>query len=129
MVMIKGKKSVAESIVYGTLDILSKQSGDKNSLEIFEKAIDNARPLLEVRPRRIGGATYQVPMEVERVRGNFMAMKWIRDFARSKKGKPMQEKLANEVKDAYNRTGQAVKKREDAHRMAEANKAFSHYRW
>ena len=129
MLMLKGKKSVAESILYGSLDLISKKTGNKNPLEVFEKALDNARPLLEVRPRRIGGATYQVPMEVEKDRGNFMAMMWIRDFARAKKGKPMQEKLSNEIVDAYNKTGGAVKKREDAHKMAEANKAFSHYRW
>jgi len=129
MVMQKGKKSTSESIVYGAIELVLKKTENKNPLEVFEKAIDNARPLLEVRPRRIGGATYQVPMEVERNRGNFMCMMWIRDFARSKKGKPMKEKLAGELLDAYNKTGSAVKKREDTHRMAEANKAFSHYRW
>jgi len=98
-------------------------------MEVFEKAIDNARPLLEVRPRRIGGATYQVPMEVDRSRGSFIAMVWIRDFARGKKGKPMQEKLCDEILEAYKNTGGALKKREDTHRMAEANKAFAHYRW
>jgi len=129
MVMTRGKKSTAEAIVYGALSLASEKAGNKNALELFQKAIDNARPLLEVRPRRIGGATYQVPMEVEKNRGNFTAMKWIRDFARSKKGKPMKEKLANELLDAYNKTGGAIKKREDTHRMAEANKAFSHYKW
>ena len=129
MVMTKGKKSTAESIVYGALEAIEKKTGDKNPLGIFEKAVDNARPLLEVRPRRIGGATYQIPMEVERDRGNFMALKWIRNAARSKKGKPMGVKLATELLDAYNKTGAVIKKREDTHRMAEANKAFSHYRW
>ncbi|MBL7155792.1 MAG: 30S ribosomal protein S7 [Candidatus Omnitrophica bacterium] len=129
MVMKKGKKSLAEGIVYGALDEISKKTGSKNVLEVFQKALENARPLLEVRPRRIGGATYQVPMEVDRNRGNFMAMMWICDFARSKKGKPMKDKLAAELIDAYNKTGGALKKREDIHRMAEANKAFSHYRW
>jgi len=129
MVMLKGKKSTAESIVYGAIELVSKKIQTKNPLEVFEKAVDNARPLLEVRPRRIGGATYQVPMEVEKHRGNFMSMMWIRDFARSKKGKPMKEKLAGELLEAYNRTGSAIKKREDTHRMAESNKAFSHYRW
>lgn len=129
MVMVKGKKSVAESIVYGAFGFISKKIGNSNPLEVFENAIDNARPLLEVRPRRIGGATYQIPMEVERGRGNFMSMMWIRDFARKKKGKPMKEKLAGELMDAYNKTGAALKKREDMHRMAEANKAFSHYKW
>ena len=129
MVMIQGKKSLSEFIVYGALDILAEKSGNKNALEVFEKAIDNSRPLLEVRPRRIGGATYQVPMEVEMSRGNFTAMMWIRDFARSKKGKSMKGKLAAELLDAYNKTGAAIKKREDTHKMAEANKAFSHYKW
>ena len=129
MVMVKGKKSCAETIVYGALEAISKKTGNKNALEVFEKAIDNARPLLEVRPRRIGGATYQVPIEVDRNRGNFMAMMWIRDFARSKKGKAMGEKLSDELVEAFNKAGGAVKKREDTHRMAEANKAFSHYRW
>jgi len=129
MVMICGKKSLAETIVYDALETASKKVGTKNPIEVFEKAIGNTRPLLEVRPRRIGGATYQVPMEVDPSRGNFMAMMWIRDFARSKKGKPMQERLAGELADAFNKTGGAIKKREDTHRMAEANKAFSHYRW
>ena len=129
MVMKKGKKSIAESIVYGAIEDILKKTENKNPIEVFENAIDNVRPLLEVRPRRIGGATYQVPMEVERDRGNFTAMMWIRDFARSKKGKAMKEKLADELIEAYKRTGPAVKKREDTHRMAEANKAFSHYRW
>ncbi|MFH1594429.1 MAG: 30S ribosomal protein S7 [Candidatus Omnitrophota bacterium] len=129
MVMRMGKRSVAERIVYGALDSLTKKTGNKNPLEVFEMALDNARPLLEVRPRRIGGATYQVPMEVERIRGNFIAMKWIRDFARAKKGKPMEDRLADELMDAFNKTGGAIKKKEDTHKMAEANKAFSHYRW
>jgi small subunit ribosomal protein S7 len=129
MVMRMGKKSVAESIVYGAIAAISKKTGDKNPIEVFEKAIENVRPLLEVMPRRIGGATYQVPMEVERSRGNFMAMMWVRDFARAKKGKSMMEKLAEGIMEAYNKTGPAIKKREDTHKMAEANKAFSHYRW
>ena len=129
MIMTCGKRSVAESIVYGAMDILTKKTGSENPAEAFQKAVDNARPMLEVRPRRIGGATYQVPMEVDGNRGNFIAMKWIRDFARAKKGKPMREKLADELADAHNKTGGAVKKKEDTHRMAEANKAFSHYRW
>lgn len=129
MVMLKGKKSTSEAIVYGALDTLKEKAGGKNPVEFFEKAVENVRPLLEVKPRRIGGATYQIPIEVPRNRGNFRAMMWIRDFARSKKGKSMGEKLANELMDAYNKTGQAVKKREETHKMAEANKAFSHYKW
>jgi small subunit ribosomal protein S7 len=126
--MLKGKKSKAEAIVYRCFDILAKKTG-KNPLEVFEKAIENARPLLQVKPRRVGGATYQVPIEVHSHRSVALAFRWIRDFARSKSGKPLQEKLANEILDAYNGTGPAVKKREDTHKMAEANKAFSHYRW
>ena len=129
MVMTKGKRSKAEAIVYGALDILVKKTGNNNSMEIFQRAIDGARPLLEVRPRRIGGATYQVPMEIPPSRSYFMAMMWLRDFARTKKGKPMREKLADELLDAYNKTGSAIKKRDDTHRMAEANKAFAHYKW
>jgi len=129
MVMVKGKRSKSEAIVYGALDILTKKTGNNNSMEVFQKAIDHARPLLEVRPRRIGGATYQVPMEIPPSRSYFMAMMWLRDFARTKKGKPMKEKLADELLDAYNKTGSAIKKRDDTHRMAEANKAFAHYKW
>ncbi len=128
VIMLAGKKSKAESIAYKCFDTLAEKTG-KKSLEVFEKAINNARPLLEVKPRRVGGATYQVPIEVTESRGVALAMRWIRDFARTRHGKPMQEKLADELADAYNGTGQAVKKRENAHKMAEANKAFSHYRW
>ncbi len=98
-------------------------------LETFQKALDNVRPLVELKSRRVGGATYQVPIEVRQDRGISLAMRWIRDFARGRKGKPMVDKLAAEIIDAYNSTGSAVKKREDIHKMAEANKAFSHFRW
>ncbi len=128
MVMTQGKKSTAEKIVYRCFDILSQKIG-KPPLEIFQKAIDNTRPLLEVKSRRIGGATYQVPVDVRQERGTSLAMMWIRNFARVKKGKPMEVKLADEVLDAYKGEGQTVKKREDTHKMAEANKAFAHYRW
>ncbi len=128
VVMLKGKKTKAEAIVYKCFDILSEKTG-KKPLEVFEKAIANTRPLLEVKPRRVGGATYQVPVEVPESRSIALAFRWIRDFARSRSGKPMQEKLASELLDAYNGTGSAIKKREDTHKMAEANKAFSHYRW
>ena len=128
VLMLKGKKSKAESIVYKCFDILAKKTG-KNPLDVFEKALENARPLLQVKPRRVGGATYQVPIEVDARRSVALAFRWIRDFARSRSGKPFQEKLADEILDAYNGTGQAIKKREDTHKMAEANKAFSHYRW
>ena len=101
----------------------------QDPLVVFNKALENVRPLLEVKSRRVGGATYQVPIEVKSDRGNTLALRWIRDYARAKKGKPMQEKLAQEIIDAYKGTGSAVKKKEDTHKMAEANKAFTHYRW
>jgi len=128
MVMVKGKKSKAESIVYECLDLLAKKT-NKDAIEVFDTALDNSRPLLEVKARRIGGATYQVPVEVKKERGIYLALRWIRDFARAKKGKSMAEKLADELSDAYNNQGSAIKKREDTHKMAEANKAFAHYRW
>ncbi|MFA5338705.1 MAG: 30S ribosomal protein S7 [Candidatus Omnitrophota bacterium] len=128
MIMECGKKSTAEQIVYGAFEQAAKKVG-KEPLETFQKAIDNARPLVELKSRRVGGATYQVPIEVRQDRGISLAMRWIRDFARSRKGKPMVDKLAAEIIDAYNSTGSAVKKREDIHKMAEANKAFSHFRW
>ena len=129
MIMKKGKKSLAEHIVYKMLDIVSEKTGNKNPMEILQKAFDNARPLLEVKPRRVGGATYQVPIEVKSDRGVSIAMRWIRDFAHKKKGKPMYEKLAEEIIEAYKGQGSSMKKREDMHKMAEANKAFAHYRW
>lgn len=128
IMMTRGKKAVAEKIVYKCFDILAEKTG-KGSLEVFQKALDNARPLLEVKPRRIGGATYQIPIEVKSERGMSIAMRWIRNFARGKKGKPMEIKLADEILDAYKGEGGAIKKREDTHKMAEANKAFAHYRW
>lgn len=129
MVMRKGKKSTAEKIVYKALDILAEKSGSKNGLEVFQKAVENVRPLLEVKSRRIGGATYQVPIEVNQNRGVFLALKWIRNYAREKKGRPVEERLAEELVNALKKEGAAIKKREDTHKMAEANKAFSHYRW
>jgi small subunit ribosomal protein S7 len=128
IMMTRGKKAVAEKIVYRCFDILAEKTG-KGSLEVFQKALDNARPLLEVKPRRIGGATYQIPIEVKAERGMSIAMRWIRNFARAKKGKPMEIKLADEILDAFKGEGGAIKKREDTHKMAEANKAFAHYRW
>jgi small subunit ribosomal protein S7 len=129
MVMLKGKKSTAESIVYGAFDILKEKIGESDVLKIFHKAIDNVRPRLEVKPRRVGGATYQIPIEVKQDRGTSIALRWIRDFAKTKKGKPMQEKLAEELIAAYKGEGSAIKKRDDTHKMAEANKAFAHFRW
>ena len=128
MIMTEGRKSTAEKIVYGAFDILKDKTG-KDPLEVFKQALDNARPLLETKSRRVGGATYQVPVSVRPERSSTLAMRWMRTFARDKKGAPMQQKLANEILDAYNKTGAAVKKREDTHKMAESNRAFAHYRW
>ncbi len=128
MVMTRGKKAIAEKIVYRCFDVIS-QKGGKPALEIFQKALDNVKPLLELKSRRIGGATYQVPISVKNERGLALAMMWIRNFARTKKGRPMEEKLADELLEAFKGEGPAVKKRDDTHKMAEANKAFAHYRW
>ena len=127
-IMKQGKKSKAEGIVYGAFEIIAQKSG-KPAVEVFQKALDNARPLLEIKPRRIGGATYQVPIDVKPERGVSIVMRWIRNFARAKKGKPMEIKLSDEILDAYKGEGSSMKKREDSHKMAEANKAFAHYRW
>jgi len=128
VVLVKGKKSTAQGIVYNAFDILHEKTG-KNPLDVFKQAVDNARPLLETKSRRIGGATYQVPIEVKPDRGLTLSFRWIRDFARKKKGKPMHEKVAAELLDSYNKTGAVLKKREDVHKMAESNRAFSHFRW
>jgi small subunit ribosomal protein S7 len=128
-VMVDGKKTTAERIVYGALEIASRKTGEADHAVVLSKAIDNVRPLLEVKSRRIGGATYQVPVEVPGHRQLAMAIRWLIDFARGRKGTPMAAALANELVDAYNNQGSAVKKREDTHKMAEANKAFAHYRW
>lgn len=129
MVMLKGKKSIAQRIVYGALEIVKQRTNEVDALNVFSKALDNVRPHLEVKSRRIGGATYQVPIEVNKERGTSLALRWVRDFAQSKKGKPMQEKLADELISAYKSEGSAVKKRDDLHKMAEANRAFAHFRW
>ena len=129
MIMLDGKKSIAEKIVYNSLDAVARKTGKDNPVEVFQKAVDNVKPRVEVKARRIGGATYQVPVEVSQERSFTLALRWIRDYSRSKKGKPMQERLAGEILDAYKKEGLSVKKKEDTHRMAEANKAFSHYRW
>lgn len=129
MTMLKGKKSIAEGIVYDALSLAAKKLNVTSSLELFQKAVENARPLVEVKSRRVGGATYQVPIEVRQDRGTFLAMRWLRDFSRGRVGKPMKERLAEELMAAYQGTGSAVKRKEDMHKMAEANKAFSHYRW
>jgi len=129
MVMLCGKKSVSEGIVYGALDRVKEQLNEPDVIKVFNKALDNARPRLEVKPRRVGGATYQVPIEVRQERGTSIALRWIRDFAKSKKGRPMEEKLAEEIIAAYKGEGSAIKKRDDTHKMADANKAFAHFRW
>ena len=121
-----GKKSIAEKIVYNAFDIIADKT-KKDAVEVFETAIRNVSPLLEVRSKRIGGATYQVPSEVREERKVALSMRWIIDAARSKQGKPMENYLANEILDAYNKTGAAMGKRENMHKMAEANKAFAHY--
>ncbi|WP_426359586.1 30S ribosomal protein S7 [Pseudocolwellia sp. HL-MZ19] len=128
ILMVDGKKSTAEKIVYGALDILVEKS-DKPQLELFEEALENIRPQVEVKSRRVGGSTYQVPVEVRPVRRNALAMRWLVDAARKRGEKSMAQRLANEMLDASDSKGSAVKKREDVHRMAEANKAFAHYRW
>ena len=127
--MFDGKKTIAENITYGALEILEKKVPESDGAKIFNKAIENIRPRLEVKARRVGGATYQVPIEVPVSRGNALAMRWVRDFARKKKGRPMKQKLADELLSAYKGEGAAVKKRDDTHKMAESNKAFSHLRW
>lgn len=127
-VMRKGKKSIARKIVYGAFDII-KEKTKKDPVEVYETAIRNASPLLEVRPRRVGGATYQIPREVRGERKLTLALRWIIKASKSKKGKPMKEKLAEEILAAANNTGWAVKRKEDTHRMAEANRAFAHFAW
>ena len=128
MIMERGKKSVAEKIVYGALDHMAERTkGD--AMELLEQALDNVRPVVEVKSRRVGGATYQVPIEVRAVRRNTLAMRWIIDAARKRSEKSMARRLAGELLDAAESRGASVKKREDTHRMAEANKAFAHYRW
>ena len=123
-----GKKSVAERILYTALDNAAEKLGTE-SFDVFEKAMSNVAPQIEVRPRRVGGATYQVPVEVPPERGQLLSIRWIISYARSKKGMPMSERLMRELMDAYKNEGSSIKKREDTHRMAEANRAFAHYRW
>lgn len=128
-IMVKGKKSLAEDIVYGAFDIIQQKIPETSALKVFNKAIENVRPRLEVKSRRVGGATYQVPLEVATPRGNSLAMRWLRDFAQKKKGRTMKQKLADELIAAYKGEGAAVKKRDDTHKMAESNRAFTHLRW
>jgi len=127
-VMLDGKKSTSEKIVYGALSIIGEKEG-VDPVQVLQKAVENVKPLLEVRSRRVGGATYQVPVEVKTRRGRTLAVRWIVTFARHRREKTMADRLAGEVLDASNRASASVKKKEDLHKMAEANKAFAHYRW
>jgi small subunit ribosomal protein S7 len=128
--MYDGKKSAAEGIVYGALDVMKKRGGAAaDPVRMFHEALDNVKPAVEVRSRRVGGATYQVPVEVRPERRQALAIRWIIQAARDRSGRSMTEKLSAELLDAFNRRGNAVKKREDTHKMADANKAFAHYRW
>ena len=127
--MERGKKSVAQRIFYDAMDMVASKVQGEDSLVVFEEAMEKVRPRVEVKSRRVGGATYQVPMEVRQTRRNALAIRWIINYAKSRSGKSMSDKLAAEIIDAYNNRGAAVKKRDDTHRMAEANKAFAHYRW
>ncbi|NLJ99907.1 MAG: 30S ribosomal protein S7 [Clostridia bacterium] len=127
-IMRDGKKGLSEKIVYGALEIIGEKSGE-DPMEVFKQAMENVKPILEVRARRVGGATYQVPVEVRQDRRQALAIRWIVSYARGRKGRGMQEKLAAELLEAAEGAGGAVRKREDTHKMAEANKAFAHYRW
>jgi len=126
--MERGKKSTAERIFYGAMEVIRERTGE-DPIKVFKRALDNVKPLLETKSRRVGGSTYQVPMEVSQSRRTSLAIRWIVSYARARGEKTMIEKLANEILDAANNRGGAVKKKEDVHRMAEANKAFAHYRW
>ena len=126
--MYGGKKATAEKIVYSALEII-KDKTKKDPLEVFDRAMKNVAPVMEVKPRRVGGSTYQVPIEVSSERGQALAIQWIRENSRKRSGKSMVQRLSDELLDAYNNTGTSIKKREDTHRMAEANKAFAHFRW
>jgi len=128
MMMLGGEKGKVEKILYGAMDLIHQRTGE-DALEVFQRALENVRPLVEVRSRRVGGATYQVPVEVRQVRRNSLAMRWLVQSARQRPEKSMGQKLAGELFEASQNRGGAVKKREDTHRMAEANKAFAHYRW
>jgi small subunit ribosomal protein S7 len=127
-IMRKGKKTIAEKIMYGALDLI-KEKTNEDALKVFTKAIENVRPKIEVRSKRIGGATYQIPIDVPEFRAISLGIRWIIEAAKNRNEKSMIEKLCNELIDAYNNRGAAIKKREDTHKMAEANKAFAHYRW
>ena len=127
-IMLDGKKGIAQTILYEAFDMVKEKTGE-DALTVFEKALENVKPSLEVKSRRVGGSNYQVPVEVTPARSQALGLRWLVRYARLRGGRGMAENLANEITDAYNGTGAAVKKREDTHRMAEANKAFAHYRW
>lgn len=129
MIMIDGKKSTAEKIVYKAMEVVGNKLKDVDAIEAFFQALDNAKPQVQVKSRRVGGATYQVPVEVPQERQAALGMRWMVTYSRNKKGKAMYLNLANEIIDAYNNTGSSVKKKDDTHKMAQANKAFAHYRW
>lgn len=129
ILMMEGKKTLAQRIVYNALDILKKKTTEEDVVKTFAKAIENVRPRTQVKSRRVGGSTYQIPMEVPPLKGNTIALRWIRDLARGKKGKPMEIKIADELFSAFKNEGPAVKKRDETHKMAEANQAFAHLRW
>ncbi len=129
MTMLNGKKSTAEQIVYAAFEQLKTQANNTDVVSVFHKAIEQVRPHVELKPRRVGGATYQIPIEVRHERSLSLALRWIRNAARGKKGTPMAKRLADELLSAYKGEGTAVKKREEVHKMAEANRAFAHYRW
>ncbi len=128
VIMKDGKKSISEKICYGAFEIIKEKTG-QDPLKIFKQAIENIKPVLEVRPRRVGGATYQVPMEVRPNRRLSLALRWLTTYSRQRKEKTMKERLAGEILDAYNNVGSSIKKKEETHKMAEANRAFAHYRW
>ena len=129
IIMNRGKKSTAQRTVYGALDQIKEQTEGQNPIEVFQQALENIKPKVEVKSRRVGGATYQVPVEVVPTRQTSLALRWIVDYSRGRKGASMQRALALEILDAFKNQGNAVKKRDDTHKMAAANKAFAHYRW
>ena len=128
-VMISGKKNTAQNIVYGAFDSISEKNPASNPIEILQRAVDNAKPRIETKPRRVGGATYQVPLEIPSDRQNALALRWIVDFADAKKGVPMKAALATEIMEAFAGQGNAIRKRDEVHKMAQANKAFAHFRF
>jgi len=128
-VMTSGNKSVAQRIVYGAFDAISEKNPASNPIEILQRAVDNAKPRIETKARRVGGATYQVPLEIPMERQNALALRWIVDFADARKGTPMKVALAGEILEAYQGQGNAIRKRDEVHKMAQANKAFAHFRW